>query len=47
MRARGVDLDTARKALVFSFGKEVINRLPHLYLQKGVEKQVKEVLRRL
>ncbi|CAN1843956.1 Protein ABCI7, chloroplastic [Linum perenne] len=47
MRARGVDLDTARKALVFSFGKEVINRLPHLYLQKGVEKQVKEVLGRL
>ncbi|CAL1374915.1 unnamed protein product [Linum trigynum] len=47
MRARGVDLNTARKSLVFSFGKEVVDRLPHSYLRKGVEKQVKEVLERL
>ncbi|GMI63924.1 ATP-binding cassette I7, non-intrinsic ABC protein 6 [Hibiscus trionum] len=43
-QARGIDLETARKALVFSFGAEVIDRLPHSFLQKQVKENVKELL---
>ncbi|CAL5355786.1 unnamed protein product [Camellia sinensis] len=43
-QARGVDLETARKALIFSFGAEVIERLPSTSLQKKVESHIKELL---
>lgn len=43
-RARGVDLDTARKALVFSFGAEVVEQLPYNFLRNKVETQIKELL---
>lgn len=43
-RARGVDLDTARKALLYSFGAEVIERLPYSFLRREVEAQIKELL---
>ncbi|KAL4191749.1 hypothetical protein AMTRI_Chr07g82160 [Amborella trichopoda] len=43
-RARGVDLQTARNALVFSFGAEVMERLPHKDLRKKVESDVKGLL---
>ncbi|KAB5573903.1 hypothetical protein DKX38_001097 [Salix brachista] len=42
--ARGIDLETARKALVFSFGAEVIERLPNSFMQKQVESHVKGLL---
>ncbi|XP_039060373.1 protein ABCI7, chloroplastic-like [Hibiscus syriacus] len=38
------DLETARKALVISFGAEVVDRLPHSFLQKQVKDNVKELL---
>ena len=41
-QARGIDLETARKALVLSFGAEVINRLPYSFIQKQVKDHVKE-----
>ncbi|XWS49591.1 hypothetical protein CRYUN_Cryun12cG0016100 [Craigia yunnanensis] len=43
-QARGIDLETARKALVFSFGAEVIDRLPYSFVQKQVKDHVKELL---
>ncbi|XP_058224333.1 protein ABCI7, chloroplastic [Rhododendron vialii] len=43
-QARGVDLQTARRALIFSFGAEVIQRLPHPFLRKKVESDIKELL---
>lgn len=43
-QARGIDLETARKALVFSFGAEVIERLPNSFMQKQVESHVKGLL---
>ncbi|XP_057977140.1 protein ABCI7, chloroplastic [Malania oleifera] len=43
-RARGVDLETARKALVFSFGAEVVERLPHNIMRKKVESHIKGLL---
>ncbi|EEF27596.1 protein ABCI7, chloroplastic [Ricinus communis] len=43
-QARGIDLETARKALVFSFGAEVIDRCPFSFIRKQVERQVKELL---
>ncbi|XP_028105313.1 protein ABCI7, chloroplastic-like [Camellia sinensis] len=43
-QARGVDLETARRALIFSFGADVIERLPYAFLQKKVESQIKELL---
>ncbi|KAI8546807.1 hypothetical protein RHMOL_Rhmol07G0148200 [Rhododendron molle] len=41
-RARGVDLHTARRALIFSFGAEVIQCLPRTFLRKKVESDIKE-----
>ncbi|XP_008778302.2 protein ABCI7, chloroplastic [Phoenix dactylifera] len=43
-RARGVDLQTARDALVFSFGAEVVARIPSAPIRKSVTSQVKELL---
>lgn len=43
-QARGVDLQTARKALVFSFGAEVIEKFPYPYIRTQVEGRVKELL---
>lgn len=43
-QARGVDLQAARKALIFSFGAEVIERFPNISIQKKVESHVKKLL---
>ncbi|KAK1566945.1 hypothetical protein Q3G72_006380 [Acer saccharum] len=43
-QARGIDLQTARKALVFSFGAEVIGRFPYPSVRKQVESHVKELM---
>ena len=37
---RGIDLETARKALIFSFGDEVIKRLPYSSIWKKVETHI-------
>ncbi|KAF8364698.1 hypothetical protein HHK36_033320 [Tetracentron sinense] len=38
------DLETARKALIFSFGSEVLERLPYAFLRKKVESHIKGLL---
>lgn len=43
-QARGIDPKTARKALVFSFGAEVVSQLPNSFVQKKVENQIRELL---
>ncbi|URE48685.1 Uncharacterized protein family (UPF0051) [Musa troglodytarum] len=43
-QARGIDLKTAREALVFSFGSEVISRIPFEPLRKSVTSQLKHLL---
>lgn len=43
-RARGIDVETARKALVLSFGAEVFQRLPYPSVQKEVESCIRELL---
>ncbi|KDP20142.1 hypothetical protein JCGZ_05911 [Jatropha curcas] len=43
-QARGIDLETARKALVFSFGAEVIERCPYSFIRQQAERHVKELL---
>ncbi|KAK8676594.1 hypothetical protein V6N13_142168 [Hibiscus sabdariffa] len=43
-QARGIDLETARNALVFSFSAEVIDRLPYTFLRKQVKDNVKELV---
>jgi Fe-S cluster assembly protein SufD len=40
-RARGIDAETARSALVFSFGAEVLQHLSYESLRKRVEALVK------
>lgn len=42
--ARGINLETARRALLFSFGAEVVERLPHSSLRKEVESHIRELL---
>ena len=42
--ARGIDLETARKALILSFGGEVIERLPYSSIRKKVETHIKALL---
>ncbi|KAL6144688.1 PREDICTED: protein ABCI7, chloroplastic [Fragaria vesca subsp. vesca] len=42
--ARGISLEAARKALVYSFGAEVIEGLPYAWIKKKVENQIKELL---
>lgn len=44
LQARGIDRETARKALVFSFGAEIIAQLPHPTMRKKVESQIKGLL---
>lgn len=44
LQARGIDLQTARKALILSFGAEVIDRFPSAHLRKKVELHVKKLL---
>ncbi|WCJ22784.1 non-intrinsic ABC protein 6 [Euphorbia peplus] len=41
--ARGIDLQTARKALV-SFGAEVVEKCPHGFIRSQVETRVKQLL---
>lgn len=41
--ARGINLETARKALLFSFGAEVVERLPNP-VRKEVESHIRELL---
>lgn len=43
-QARGVDLQAARKALIFSFAAEVIERFPNPSIQKKAESHVKKLL---
>ncbi|KAM6557474.1 hypothetical protein CsatB_004493 [Cannabis sativa] len=43
-QARGIDLKTARKALVFSFGAEVFQKIPYPSIQKKVENHIKGLL---
>lgn len=43
-RARGIDLETARKALIFSFGAEVIERIPSASLRDKAKNHIAELL---
>ncbi|XP_009592603.1 protein ABCI7, chloroplastic [Nicotiana tomentosiformis] len=43
-RARGVDIETARKALIFSFAAEVVDRFPNASIRKKVETHIRELL---
>lgn len=43
-RARGIDLEAARKALIFSFAAEVIERFPNSSIRKKVENHVRKLL---
>ncbi|XP_042434824.1 protein ABCI7, chloroplastic-like [Zingiber officinale] len=43
-QARGIDPKTARDALVFSFGAEVISRIPFEPIKKSVSSQLKHLL---
>ncbi|PRQ24134.1 putative SUF system FeS cluster assembly, SufBD [Rosa chinensis] len=42
--ARGISLEAARRALVYSFGAEVIEGLPYPWIKTKVESQIKELL---
>ncbi|PWA48822.1 non-intrinsic ABC protein 6 [Artemisia annua] len=44
LRARGIDLQTARQSLIISFAAEVIARFPSSDLRKKVESHVKKLL---
>ncbi|KAK4363359.1 hypothetical protein RND71_018600 [Anisodus tanguticus] len=43
-RARGIDAETARKALIFSFAAEVVDRFPNASIRKKVETHIRELL---
>lgn len=43
-RARGVDLETVRRALIFSFAAAVIQKLPYPSLKRRVEEDIKQLL---
>ncbi|KAI0500609.1 hypothetical protein KFK09_018823 [Dendrobium nobile] len=43
-QARGIDMKTARDALVFSFGSEILARIPFESYRKSISNQVKELL---
>ncbi|KAL6566073.1 hypothetical protein OROGR_001688 [Orobanche gracilis] len=43
-QARGIDLEAARRALIFSFAAEVIERLPDLSVRKKVESLIRTLL---
>ncbi|KAL9238993.1 hypothetical protein vseg_015246 [Gypsophila vaccaria] len=42
--ARGIDLQTARKALIFSFGCEVIDRIPFASVKEKVKTHISQLL---
>ena len=44
-QARGIDRETAREALIFSFGAEVVDRLPYEPVRKGVSTHIKNLLK--
>ncbi|XP_051137361.1 protein ABCI7, chloroplastic [Andrographis paniculata] len=43
-QARGIDLETARKALIFSFAAEVVQKFPHKSIQKKAESLIRNLL---
>ncbi|KAJ8552700.1 hypothetical protein K7X08_020093 [Anisodus acutangulus] len=43
-RARGIDAETARKALIFSFAAEVVDRFPNASIRKKVETHIRDLL---
>lgn len=43
-RARGIDGETARRALIFSFAAEVVDRFPNSSVKKKVENHIKKLL---
>ncbi|KAL8159676.1 hypothetical protein V2J09_001213 [Rumex salicifolius] len=43
-QARGVDSETAKKALIYSFGAEVIERFPHSFMRDKMKSLVADVL---
>ncbi|XP_021768143.1 protein ABCI7, chloroplastic-like [Chenopodium quinoa] len=43
-QARGIDLETARKALIYSFGAEVIDRIPFAYVREKAKSHIAELL---
>lgn len=43
-RARGIDVKTARRILVFAFGGEVIDRLPYSSIRERVRTHIKQLL---
>lgn len=43
-QARGIDLETARKALILSFGAEVFQRIPYPSIRKKVENHIRGLL---
>ncbi|PIM98029.1 hypothetical protein CDL12_29494, partial [Handroanthus impetiginosus] len=43
-RARGIDIQAARRALIFSFAAEVIERFPDASVQKKVESLIRSLL---
>lgn len=43
-KTRGVDAETARKALIFSFAAEVVERFPNASIRKKVETHIRELL---
>jgi len=43
-QARGIDLDTARKALLFSFGAEIVERIPFASIRDKAKRRIAELL---
>ncbi|KAI3453670.1 hypothetical protein Pfo_010333 [Paulownia fortunei] len=43
-QARGIDIEAARKALIFSFAAEVVERFPDTSIQKKVESLIRRLL---
>ncbi|KAF7828552.1 protein ABCI7, chloroplastic [Senna tora] len=43
-RARGIDIETARRVLIFGFGGEVIEKLPYSSIRERVRSQIKLLL---
>lgn len=43
-QARGIDIKTARRVLMFAFGGEVIERLPYPSIRERVRSQIKQLL---
>ncbi|XP_057520331.1 protein ABCI7, chloroplastic [Amaranthus tricolor] len=43
-QARGIDLETARRALIFSFGAEVIDQIPFAHVREKTKSRITELL---